>query len=570
MNKIFRRATALFLCLTLIGLGGAALAQLAPLPLKRPSATGGFLAGEEAMRSLDTLRATQLFLQAEEGAWNNHAVVSGTFRAQAADGRIDDAAGTAQHLLELDPNDELAHVVIGTVALKERRYAAAIKELSGMEERSFLGITASILRAWALVGEGKFDQSQTALDELSKGGLEEFLVYHRALMADVADRRDLALKYAERAYKAQPFDVGFVETYVRMLANAARFDEAQTVIRKYTDEGLGQAAILSLQAGIANGKRPGKMAANVQAGAAEMFNGIGTVLSRDGTADVAAAFLRLGLYLNSQNGAIAMSLAQLYENHKQYETANAIYKGLGKNSVLNPEAIVRIAQNIDSMGNRKEALRQLHNITVVEPDNLNALSALGDMLRFDKRYAEAEKVYSAALKIVGGNHPRDWRFLYLRGICRERTDNWPAAEADFLKALELNPDHPQVLNYLGYSWIDKGVHLEKALAMIQKAIEWDPSDGYVVDSLGWAYYKLGRIDEAVQTLEQAVQLRSDDAAINDHLGDAYWKAGRRLEARFQWSIAADMKGDDPTIAAKAREKLKNGLPDTAAPAASKS
>jgi Flp pilus assembly protein TadD len=115
-----------------------------------------------------------------------------------------------------------------------------------------------------------------------------------------------------------------------------------------------------------------------------------------------------------------------------------------------------------------------------------------------------------------------------------------------------------VLNYLGYSWIDQGVHLEKALEMIHQALAWDPSDGYVVDSLGWAFYRLGRFEEAVQTLEQAVQLRASDQAINDHLGDAYWKAGRKLEARFQWTIAADLE-PETDIAKSARAKLENGL-----------
>ena len=167
-----------------------------------------------------------------------------------------------------------------------------------------------------------------------------------------------------------------------------------------------------------------------------------------------------------------------------------------------------------------------------------------------------------ALALTGGDSPSDWRFYYVRGIAYERAKEWPKAEADFLKALELNPDQPAVLNYLGYSWIDQDMHLEEALEMIEKAVEAQPQDGYIVDSLGWAFYKLGRIDEAVKTLEQAVLLRPNDAEINDHLGDAYWKVGRFNEARFQWQRALAMKPEADQVA-RIKAKLEAGLVENA-------
>nr|WP_249327841.1 tetratricopeptide repeat protein [Devosia litorisediminis] len=180
------------------------------------------------------------------------------------------------------------------------------------------------------------------------------------------------------------------------------------------------------------------------------------------------------------------------------------------------------------------------------------------MLRYDEQYAEAAAAYSHALEITGGDHPSDWRFYYVRGIAYERAKEWPKAEADFLKALELNPDQPAVLNYLGYSWIDQDMHLEEALGMIEKAVDAQPQDGYIVDSLGWAFYKLGRIEEAVRTLERAVLLRPNDPELNDHLGDAYWKVGRRLEARFQWNVAAAMD-EVGNVKERVAEKLADGL-----------
>ncbi|MGC2781087.1 MAG: tetratricopeptide repeat protein, partial [Bradyrhizobium sp.] len=157
-------------------------------------------------------------------------------------------------------------------------------------------------------------------------------------------------------------------------------------------------------------------------------------------------------------------------------------------------------------------------------------------------------------------------YYYYRGICLERSKQWPKAEADMRKALELQPDQPHVLNYLGYSWIDQGVNLDEGMKMIKRAVEQRPDDGYIVDSLGWAYYRIGNYEEAVKNLERAIDLKPEDPTINDHLGDAYWRIGRKLEAKFQWAHARDLKPEaeeQPKIEAK----IQNGLTDDPAPAA---
>jgi len=148
--------------------------------------------------------------------------------------------------------------------------------------------------------------------------------------------------------------------------------------------------------------------------------------------------------------------------------------------------------------------------------------------------------------------------LYARGISLEQTKQWPRAEADFLKALEFRPDQPYVLNYLGYSWVDQGLNLDKARGMIKKAVSLRPNDGYIVDSLGWAHYRLGEYADAVRELERAAELRPEDPVINDHLGDAYWRVGRQTEARFQWLRALGLE-PKPGLAAILKEKIKSGL-----------
>lgn len=528
------------------------------LKIFRPSVSGTYLAGQQALQELSTSEAADYFNQAAQSDWDNPILVERSFVAFAADGRVSEAATVGKHLLELDRTNQLAELVLAAEALKERRYAAADEMLGAISQDTFTGITAAILRAWALVGQDKADEADALLQKLGETGLEDFLVFHRALLAEASGNRSKALDLAGKAFDNEPFVARIVEVYARMLANDGQFDAADDVIAQFEDQGLSHPVVAEVKKAVEARRKPGVFTASVQIGAAEMFHGIGSALSRDGSKDLALVFLRLGTYLDPKSDVIALAVGQLLDSENQHESANKIYDAVPSNSPMKPMAVVRVAQNLDATGDRAEAIRRLRNIVSTSPDNLDAVSALGDILRYDEQFVEAADAYTKALAITGGESPADWRFYYVRGIAYERAKEWPKAEADFLKALDLNPDQPQVLNYLGYSWIDMDMHLDQALGMIQKAVDALPQDGYIIDSLGWAFYKLGRTDEAVETLERAVMLLPNDPEINDHLGDAYWKAGRKLEARFQWNIAKSVD-DVGTVAARVAPKLKDGL-----------
>jgi Flp pilus assembly protein TadD len=167
--------------------------------------------------------------------------------------------------------------------------------------------------------------------------------------------------------------------------------------------------------------------------------------------------------------------------------------------------------------------------------------------------------------VIAEQKTPDWRLYYSRGTALERLGRWPEAEADLQAALKQRPDEPELLNYLGYSWVDRGEHLKEGLAMVQKAVAADPRSGAMVDSLGWAYYRLGDYKKAVEELEQAVELEAGDPEINNHLGDAYWRVGRHDEAQFQWRRVLTLKPDDK-IKTSAEAKLASGLgPDGPTP-----
>jgi tetratricopeptide (TPR) repeat protein len=294
--------------------------------------------------------------------------------------------------------------------------------------------------------------------------------------------------------------------------------------------------------------------------------GLGAALGRHGGEDVGLIYLQLSLYLAPSHPLVLLSIGELYDALKKPELANKAYERVLLNSPLHRNAQIQLALNLGSLDRTDEAKASLEKVIAANPSDLEAIMALGDILRGRKQFAECADVYSKGVDTIGKPEKSNWVIYYFRGICFERAKQWPKAEADFKRSLDLFPDQPHVLNYLGYSWIDQGINLDDGMRMIKRAVEQRADDGSIVDSLGWAYYRLGNIEEAVKHLERAVELKPEDPTINDHLGDAYWRVGRVLEARFQWSHARDFK-PEPDDLIKIEAKLKSGLPDDTAPEA---
>jgi tetratricopeptide (TPR) repeat protein len=244
-----------------------------------------------------------------------------------------------------------------------------------------------------------------------------------------------------------------------------------------------------------------------------------------------------------------------------------VYERVPASSPLKRNAQIQMAVDLDAADRSDEAIKILKGVISDDPKDLEALMALGNVERGKKKFADCTDTYSKAIDVLQDpNDKSNTVYYYYRGICEERSHQWPKAEADMKKALELQPDQPHVLNYLGYSWIDQGVNLDEGMKMIKRAVDQRPDDGYIVDSLGWAYYRIGNYDDAVKNLERAVDLKPEDPTINDHLGDAYWRVGRKLEAKFQWAHARDLK-PEPDDLPKIEAKIQNGLPDDNKPVA---
>ena len=302
------------------------------------------------------------------------------------------------------------------------------------------------------------------------------------------------------------------------------------------------------------------MITKVSDGMFEVLFSLAAALSDKRNANVALVYAQLGVFMRPELPESKILLAEIFEGMKKYQKAIDIYRSIDQPTPLRDNMEIQIANDLDNLGKTKEALEVLDRLIARKPNFYQAWSTKGSILYGAKRWSEAAEALSLTLARVKEKERKHWVVYYYRGMAYERAGHWEKAEPDFLMALKLRPAHPSVLNYLGYSWIDRGLHLDEAVKMVEKAAELRPRDGYIIDSVGWAYYRLGRYKMAVNRLERAVKLKPGDPTIHDHLGDAYWRVGRKLEAGLQWAHARDNK-PEPKDLKKILKKLKDGLPD---------
>jgi Flp pilus assembly protein TadD len=278
---------------------------------------------------------------------------------------------------------------------------------------------------------------------------------------------------------------------------------------------------------------------------------------------LALAYLRLVLRLDPQRGEAWLMVGDLMEDAGEMEAARDAYARAKPGSTDYTVAQGKLAWTYQTAGDSETALKMARALAA--GGDPSARLTLADLLRVNDKQDEAVALLTS---LIDERKTPDWRLHYARGAAYQKIARWPEAEADLQAALKLRPDDPELLNYLGYLWIDRGEHLPQAMEMVKKAVASNPRSGAMIDSLGWAYYRLGDFKMAVTYLEQAVELEAGDPEINNHLGDAYWRVGRQDEARFQWRRVLTLDPDAP-IKADAEAKLARGLGPTGPAAAPK-
>jgi len=535
--------------------------------LVHATASGSYLAARHAGTERDSATAAAYYLNVLKSDPRNAELLSRTFLSVLTEGDIEEAGRLADRLVQVDRSDRIARLVLGVRALKQKQYALARQNFAQSIRGPVTDLTATLLTAWAFAGAGDSHAAIDTLDRLS--GPDWYAIFkdmHAALILDLANNKKDAGKRYERAYKADAVAVRNVEAYGRFLSRNGNKDEALKIYSEFEKTVPNHPVIAEEVKQVTAGEKLPLLVDSAQTGAAEALYGLGSSIGRRGGEDLALVYLHLALYLEPNHQMAMLSLADLYEALKKPDLAIKIYDKIPQSSSLHRNAEIQIASDLDALERTDEAKKRLEKLVADHPKDNEAILALANILRGRKQFAECADAYGKAIDNIPTPEKANWVVFYFRGICYERSKQWPQAEADLKKALQLYPDQPLVLNYLGYSWIDQGVHLDEGMNMIRHAVEQRPDDGYIVDSLGWANFRVGNYEEAVKDLERAVELKPDDPTINDHLGDGYWRVGRVLEARFQWTHARDLK-PEPEDLPKIEAKLKSGLPEDTSSAA---
>jgi tetratricopeptide (TPR) repeat protein len=470
-------------------------------------------------------------------------------------GRFADALPLARAVLETNPSDPLANYTLVVRAFNDGAFTDVVALLGVIEESGINAIVVPLLRAWAHAGMGDIDAASAELDALAlKNGLGSVAGFHKGLIADLAGdtaTAEAAFAQALQATGGHP-SVELLDSYARLQVREGRREEAQALVARFIEQNPRTLLVEPVRAVVAGEGAPDRVIDSHRRGVAEVLRNVATLLNRERLRTEALLFMQMSLGVEPGNTRSMFSLAQLLEARDRLDLAVEVYEGIDPASPYSWYARLGIADAMHTRGDTEDAIRLLRRMVSERPDRSDAVRTLADVLRIAKRYDEAISAYDLAFERRGESV--DWQLLYSRGIALERAKLWDRAEKDFLAALEIEPDQPLVLNYLGYSWVEQGVQLERAKAMIETAVEKRPRDGFITDSLGWVLYRLGDYEAAVGHLERAVALEPVDPVINDHLGDAYWIVGRRQEARFQWQRSLTLK-PDADLAAQLREKL---------------
>ena len=532
-----------------------------PQDLAGLTASGSYLAARHAGQMRDAEAAAAYYRAALKRDPQNVELRDHAFLSLLVGGDVEQAVVFAERIVRSDKSDRVARLVLGVHALKQKHYATARREFAQSVRGPITDLAAILLTAWSQYGAGDAKSAVAAIDKLT--GPDWYAIFkalHAGMIYDLAGNKDEAGKRLEQAYKLDSSALRVAEAYGSWLSRNRSAKDAEEIFAAFEkvlpDHPLVNEAKEKLNAG----QKLPQLVATAQAGAAEALYGLGASLGRRGGEDLGLVYLQLALYLAPNHPLALLSLADLYEALKKPELAIEAYKRVPANSPLHRNAAIQMAANLDTLNRVDEAEKQLDALIKERPKDIEAIMALGNVQRGHKKFADCADTYGKGIAAIAHPEKANWVIYYFQGICYERSHNWPKAEADLKEALKLFPEQPHVLNYLGYSWIDQGVNLDDGMAMIKRAVQQRPDDGYIVDSLGWAFFRLGNYPEAVKQLERAIELKPEDPTINDHLGDAYWRIGRVLEARFQWAHARDLK-PDPEDLPKIEEKLKNGMPE---------
>lgn len=542
----------------------AACASVPSAPLAGPapavsgeSAYGLFLAGQEAINSGRGQTASDYFSRATGEAQPGDASLlkTRTFTAALLAGNVRQAAAIAP---TADDDVAMRRLADLTDAVEDMAEDQGAQARAILEKRQPGGPHAAVEALLAPFAAAEGGDAEAAIaspviegDPVAQfyASLDQGKLFERARRYDEAETAFRAL-----IARGDPGGIASVNLGA-MLERRGRWADAAAIYDQALARLPGDSTLTAAKARTGR-RQDAPPLPSLRESAAEALIGPASVLIIQKQSEVALAYLRLALRLDPNQDTAWLLVGDILSGVGDTAGARAAYLTPKAGSADFVPARGKLAWSYQAEGQKDEALKVGRETLAADPDSKDAATTLADLLRADEHYQESLNVLDRL--IAGEGSSPDWRLLYMRAVDFQESNRWPEAERDLTTALRERPEEPELLNFLGYSWIDRGENLHQALAMVQKAVDAEPKSGAMIDSLGWAYYRLGQYNTAVEKLEQAVAIEAGDPEVNNHLGDAYWRVGRRTEARFQWSRVLTLEPSEK-LRTQVEAKLKNGL-----------
>ena len=556
------------LCLT-VAVGVVQISQKVDEFFVEQGAAGAYLAARQATRLNDAEAAGDYWSLALAARPKDAALLQSAMQAKIMAGSFDEGLGFARRLIVVSPQNQQAHILLAVAAFKQKQFDVALDHVDEMRAGPLSSVLAPNMKIWIALARDDEKMGAQAVKKLTRASPFAGVPLVQAARAlEIKGNHEAAANhYADAVRSGAARYLYFVLAYGAFLERQGEADKAAKLYEFYHSTHLYHAHVSAAQERLATGEKP-SLQTSPAAAMAEAFTAIGEAMRGEERIDLALGYLRLAQHLDEDNELIAFAVAELLGARERFVAAAEQFADIDGSALLYDDAQIQRAQMLFEAGAAEAAIAVLNKQLRQKPNDRDLLISLGDLYRAETRFAEAEKSYDAAIALIGEASARDWHLYFVRGMMRERIGNWDMAEIDLQRARKLSNDEPHVLNYLGYSWIDKGIYLDEGLKIIKQAVKEQPKNGAFVDSLGWAHYRLGNFATALKVLERASQLEPTDPVITDHLGDALWRMQRQVEARYQWrkALAFEPTDDDRK---KIERKLLTGLgpPDKKKPEA---
>lgn len=513
-----------------------------------PAVVGDYLRYLQARREQNLSDAAKYLQKVLDKDTDNEIVEAEMLSTLTLQGRLHDAFPLAQKELKRDGKLLLAMLVVVANQTENKDYDGALKTLDAFPDQDVRAFLIPLLKSWQYVGLNEREKAQNALEPLDSEGTAALYHFHLALMNDIWNNEDETEKhYKLLMEKNKGLSLRAAQTYGNFLLRHEKYERFNELLAAYRTVNRSF-PLIDETFFLAGGKEVGKnipvIVPSAKEGMAEALFDVAGSLHEKGNEDSAFFFTQIALSLDEKLALARELKGTLLETTGRLDDARAFYEAEKTTSETYFSSQSKLARLLARQEKYDEAVAVLQNLIKKKSESHLPYLDLGDTYMLAKRYPQAIEAYTQALDKISGTQRRGgWMIYYSRGTAYERNNQWDKAEDDFLHALLLNPDQPLTLNYLGYSWLERGKNVEQAKEMLERALLKASQSGSIADSLGWAYYLTKEYDKAVTILEIAVALDAGSGVINDHLGDAYWRSGRKREARFQWRKALDLNDD---------------------------